>query len=83
MTKRTQKMIVTALGWYGMAAILIAFASVSLQLLQPTSPLYLLLSLSGATGLVIETLSKKDYPEVALNIVYGIIALIALARILF
>ncbi len=74
---------ITFLGWYGMIAILVAFAGVSFQLIQPTSLTYQLLNLTGALGLFIETLSKKDYPASGLNIVFAGIALVALLKLFF
>ena len=59
MTNKAKKQLSDACGWYGMAAILIAFTCVSFQILSPTSPLYVTLSLTGAVGLVIETKSKS------------------------
>ena len=69
--------LATILGWYGMVAILAAFAGVSFSLLSPHSHLYLLLNLSGSLGLVADATTKRDYPVVGLNAIFAIIALLA------
>ena len=81
MTNKAKKQLSDACGWYGMAAILIAFTCVSFQILSPTSPLYVTLSLTGAVGLVIETKSKSAYPAMFLNAIYALVAIAALLRI--
>lgn len=70
-------------GWYGVAAILLAYALASSLILPADSLWYQFLNLSGALGLIIETGSRKDYQPFWLNVVWASIAFIALARILF
>lgn len=68
------------LGWYGTAAILLAFALISFSVVNPNDIVYQLLNLSGAIGLAIETFRKKDYQPGVLNIIWAIIALIAITK---
>jgi hypothetical protein len=70
-------------GWYGVLAILLAYLLVSFNALTTKSPVYQLLNLTGALGIVGEALSKKDVQPAVLNSVWAIIAIIALARIIF
>lgn len=69
-------------GWYGVLAILLAYFLISLDIISDKSVIYQLLNLSGALGIVIVALSKKDKRPAALNIAWAIIAAIALIRIL-
>lgn len=70
-------------GWYGTAAIILAYALVSFDVLQPTSLSFQLLNASGALGIVVVSLSKKAYQPGVLNILWIVIALVAIARMLF
>lgn len=69
------------LGWYGMVAILSAYALLSFNYLQPHQLGYQLLNGTGALGLVVDAYYKKDQPVVVLNLIFVIIAGISLLRI--
>ena len=69
------------LGWYGLAAVVLAYASVSLSFISPSSYLYQSLNLSGAVGLGLVAFMKKAYQNGVLNIVWGAIAIIAMIRL--
>ena len=70
-------------GWYGTVAIIAAYALVSFSVLRPTDIWYQLLNGTGAFGIVVVALHKKDYQPGVLNIIWTIIALIAIVKILF
>jgi hypothetical protein len=72
---------ISLIGWYGVLAILAAYALVTFSVVNPHNYPYQLLNLTGAISLVIEASSKKDYQPATLNIVWSIIALIALIQI--
>jgi len=61
-------------GWYGVLAIVLAYLLVSINIVGPRSLVYQLLNLSGAVGIVIEALSKKDAQPAVLNIIWATIA---------
>mgnify|MGYP001568079435 CR=1 FL=1 len=69
-------------GWYGMLAILGAYALVSFKLVKSDSLVFQLLNLTGAIGLIIVAASKGVTQSVILNIFWGAVALIALFSIL-
>ncbi|HET8581186.1 MAG TPA: hypothetical protein VFL98_01820 [Candidatus Paceibacterota bacterium] len=73
--------VIEALGWYGVAATIVAYALVSFALLAPTSLLYQALNLTGALGVTIETWYKRDYQPFWLNLIWALIALIAIGSI--
>jgi hypothetical protein len=77
-----KRLIVEIAGWYGAVAILLAYGLVSFSLVASASLGYQLLNLTGALGLVVNSLFKKDYPPVALNAVWMLIAVIALLQML-
>lgn len=78
MTKR----LIQFVGWYGVAAIILAYLLNSFSVVDSDSLSYQLLNLSGALGLITEAASKKDAQPVVLNIVWSAIALIAIINIL-
>lgn len=70
-------------GWYGMIAIVAAYALVSFGLISADGVLYQLINLTGAIGIIIISTVKKVRQSVLLNVFWGIIALVSLIRILF
>lgn len=70
------------LGWYGVAATILAYIFVSFSVLAPTSIAYQLLNLTGALGVTIETYYRRDYQPFWLNLIWAVIALVALASLL-
>lgn len=70
------------LGWYGAFAIVLAYGLVSFSVIKSTDFFYQLLNLTGALGIVVISLYKKAYQPGVLNIVWSLIALLAIIRIL-
>ena len=73
----------TKIGWVGTVFILLAYLLLSFNLILSNSLVYQLMNLFGALGIVVDTYYKKDKPPEVLNIIWAIIALIAILRILF
>ncbi len=74
--------IIEIVGWYGMFAIVLAYAMVSFSFLPVGSILYQLLNGTGAIGIVVVSLYKKAYQPGILNIIWAIIAIISIINIL-
>jgi len=68
-------------GWYGVLAILAAYALLSFKVIGSDSLPYQLLNLTGAGGLIIETAAKRDVQPVVLNAIWAAVALVAIIRI--
>jgi hypothetical protein len=68
-------------GWYGVLAILLAYALLSFGAWTSRSLGYQLLNLTGAAAFIVETFSKKDYQPMILNIIWLLIAAIAIAQV--
>jgi len=77
------KKFLEILGWYGTVAIVGAYALVSFSVIQSDSTFYQFLNLTGAIGIVAISLAKKAYQPAILNIIWTIIAAIALIKLLF
>ena len=71
------------IGWYGTVAIVLAYALVSFYVIGSNNIVYQLLNFTGALGIILISVSKKTYQPAALNMMWAIIALIALSRIIF
>jgi hypothetical protein len=69
-------------GWYGMIAIVLAYALLSFNIISSSSIVYQLLNLTGAIGIVIISVIKKAYQPAALNTIWTLIAIVALLKII-
>lgn len=75
--------LIEIFGWYGTVAIVLAYALVSFSILEPTNIWYQILNGTGALGIVVVSFYKKTYQPGVLNIIWTIIALVAIGKILF
>ena len=71
------------LGWFGVVAILVAFTLVSFGFVGGRSLLFQILNLLGSAAIAYDALTNKDKPAAWLNIIYAVIALIALLSVVF
>lgn len=70
------------IGWYGTAAILLAYSLVSFNLLSSSGVFYQVLNFTGAGGVAYISFKKQARQPAVLNIVWAIIALIAIVRVM-
>lgn len=75
------RVITEVVGWYGTVAIIGAYGLSSFGLISPHNMWYQLLNLTGALGIVVISLTKKAYQPAVLNIIWTIIALIAIVQL--
>ena len=68
--------------WYGVAAVLVAFALLIAGMVDIHSPIYAVLNLTGAIGIGWHAYKKRDYQPVVTNIIWTLIALWGLVNIL-
>ncbi len=80
---RVRPLLIEALGWYGTFAILGAYALLSFGMVDARNLAYQLLNASGALGIIIVSAKKRAYQPVVLNVVWLLIALIALRHLFF
>lgn len=69
-------------GWYGVLAILLAYLLLSFNVIASKSLSYQLLNLTGALGIIVEAVSKKDAQPAVLNGAWAAIAILAIVRIM-
>ncbi len=77
-----KKKIIEGFGWYGVVAIVGAYVLVSFNGLRSDQFLYQILNLTGAVGIVIDAVFAKNYQPAVINIVWFVVAAIAIVRIL-
>ncbi len=70
------------LGWYGVAAVVVAYALTSALILPPNNFWYQFLNFTGSVGVTVETWYRRDYQPFWLNLIWAAIALFALANII-
>ena len=79
---KTKQIIEEIIGWYGTTAIMVAFAMVSFQVLSPITIFYQVLNGTGALGIAYISFKKKAYQPTVLNIIWAVIAAIAIIRLI-
>jgi hypothetical protein len=75
--------LVALYGWYGMAAIILAYALASFSVIKATGLAFQILNGTGALGIVFVSFQKKAYQPGVLNILWTLIAIIAIAKNIF
>lgn len=76
-----KKIILNLIGWYGVIIILVAYFLNSFSIISNHSFLYQFFNTTGAIGIVITSLKKKDYQPAVLNLAWALIGIIALINI--
>ena len=75
-------MVTQVLGWLGTVAYLTAYILLTTKKIQSDRPLFHMLNIIGAAGLIIHALHLEDFPNVAINLVWGLIAIGAIVYML-
>jgi hypothetical protein len=72
--------LVEIVGWIGSVEILLAYGLNSYQKIKSNSRAFSILNLTGGLFLMIYTLYKEAYANTFLNLVWVVIAILALAK---
>jgi len=75
------KLLIDVIGWIGALALVAAYAMVSTRRVDPGSWLYQGLNLTGAVGLMLNSVYYTAYPSTAVNVIWSVIAVAALWRL--
>ncbi|MEU4534602.1 hypothetical protein AB0G15_07035 [Streptosporangium sp. NPDC023825] len=73
-------LFVNLLGWAGAAVMLYGYAMVSASRMAGDGVPYQAINLTGAAALMVNTAYHAAWPSAILNIVWGVIGLVAVAR---
>lgn len=78
-----KKIIDEIIGWYGTVAIIMAYALLSFGSIMSTDLIYQILNGTGAIGIVYVSFKKKAYQPGVLNVIWAMIAIIAIINVAF
>lgn len=78
-----RKIIDEIIGWYGTVAIIMAYALLSFGSIMSTDLMYQILNGTGAIGIVYVSFKKKAYQPGVLNVIWAMIAIIAIINVAF
>lgn len=76
-----KEVVIEIVGWYGVIAIVGAYLALSLGFTSPESMNYQLLNFTGAIAIMIDAWHVKNYQPAVLNMVWLVIAVVAMVRI--
>jgi hypothetical protein len=74
---------IEAIGWYGVVAIIGAYLMISFSVLSVNNLWYQVLNATGAMGMVFEAFHKRDWQPGVVNVVWTLIAVVAIGRIVW
>ena len=73
-------LFIDLLGWAGAAALLYGYAMVSASRMSGDGAPYQVINLAGAVALMINSAYHAAWPSAILNVVWGVIGLVAIGR---
>lgn len=76
-----KKQLIEWLGWYGVIVVVLAYAALSASLLSAQGFWYQFFNFTGSAAVAIQTYYRRDYQPFWLNLVWALIALVALISI--
>jgi len=74
------KLLIDIIGWIGSVEVIAAYGLNSYQKIKSDSLVFQLLNLSGGIFLIINTIYYSAYPSAFINVVWVIIALVAIVQ---
>ena len=80
MSQRDLNVLIEIIGWIGSIGILLAYGLNSYQKIRSDSLQFTLLNLIGGVFLIIYSIYKDAFANTFINLVWVVIALVALAR---
>lgn len=75
--------LIEAFGWYGVAAIVGAYALVSFEIVSINNFWYQFLNFTGAIGIIVDALNQRNWQPAVLNIIWSVIALAAIIKMFY
>jgi uncharacterized integral membrane protein len=81
MSENTWDVLLEIIGWIGSMEILLAYALNSYQKIRSDSRMFQMLNLTGGLLMMVYTFYKEAFANTFLNLVWVIVAIIALVRL--
>jgi hypothetical protein len=75
-----RKTMSSILGWYGVAAIITAYAMLTFGIFDAGNLWYQVMNLTGAIGIIVDAVADKNTQPVVLNIFWVLIAVWAIIQ---
>ena len=75
------ELLIDILGWVGSVEVVAAYGLNSYQKIKSDSLTFQLLNLTGSAFLIVNSLYKEAYPFTFINLVWAVIALVAIIGI--
>jgi hypothetical protein len=76
------ELLIDILGWIGSIEVIAAYALNSYQKIKSDSIAFQVLNLTGAIFLIVNSIYKQAYPFTLINIVWSVIAVVAIVGII-
>jgi hypothetical protein len=76
------EIFIETIGWIGSIEVLLAYGMNSYQKLRSDSMVFYMLNLTGGLALIIYTVYKQAYASSFINIVWVLIAAVAIIRVM-
>jgi hypothetical protein len=73
-------MLIDTIGWLGSVLVVVAYALNIYKKLNSNSLVYYLLNIVGSGCLIINTIYHRAYPSTVVNVIWILIALIAITK---
>lgn len=77
-----RRFITELFGWYGVIALLGAYGALSFGYIVSDSIVFQTLNATGALGIVVDALAQRNWQPAILNIVWCVVAVVALFKLL-
>lgn len=70
--------LIEGIGWIGVLCIVIAYITVTLEVIEPSSFTYGLLNIFGSLGILLSSYAKRDFQPILLNTIWIVVAIIGI-----
>ncbi|MBB5132801.1 hypothetical protein HNP84_002522 [Thermocatellispora tengchongensis] len=74
-------LLIDVIGWAGAAVLLLGYGLVSTSRLRGDGPVYQVMNLAGAFGLMVNSAYFAAWPSAILNVIWCLIGVVALTRL--
>jgi phosphoglycerol transferase MdoB-like AlkP superfamily enzyme len=78
-----KEILIDIIGWIGSVEVILAYALISSNKVDSKSQFYQWLNLTGAILLIANTVYYGAFPSTAINLVWVVIAVVALGKVYF
>lgn len=70
-------------GWIGVVLFIVAYFLLALEILNANKSTYHWINFLGAICLIINAININDYPNIVVNVIWGLIALLTVFKLFY